>query len=203
MPFYLFGLLQSPTEHRSGFQRVRLDLRKVHLLLPLQKQGCQNLVEITRNRQDIRVIPSEARFRAGDLFQRYCEDLGEHLADIKSEAEETFLERFSRKQYKDFECKAYHLDKDSNNCVRVFVFSMLFPGYNEGFWLGATDVESEGTFVWRDGTNVSDFYVNWGPSQPNNANGIEHCLKTVKTDDEWKWRDGKCQRKLFSLCEFD
>ncbi|XP_053407957.1 perlucin-like [Mercenaria mercenaria] len=108
-----------------------------------------------------------------DEAQKYCEDLGEHLADIKSEAEETFLER------------------------------NVFHGYNTSIWLGATDVESEGTFVWWDGTNVSDFYVNWSPSQPNNYDGMEHCLKSAKVKDRWQWRDGKCFTKLFSLCEFD
>ncbi|XP_053386623.1 C-type lectin lectoxin-Lio2-like [Mercenaria mercenaria] len=104
-----------------------------------------------------------------DEGQKVCEILGGRLADIKTQAEEEFLERY------------------------------VFPGYSRNFWLGATDFKNLGTYLWLDGTKVSDFYVNWSPRQPNREE--EHCVIASNLDG-WGWRDTDCQSKQFSLCEF-
>ena len=39
-------------------------------------------------------------------------------------------------------------------------------------WIGATDIETEGTFVWQDGTPVE--WTHWKASER-----IEHCANRV------------------------
>ena len=56
---------------------------------------------------------------------------------------------------------------------------------DDSFWIGATDVSVEGTFVWLDGTgNIDDIYSNWDDGEPNNGNSIEDC-SIMLTDGTW------------------
>ncbi|XP_053386669.1 C-type lectin lectoxin-Lio3-like [Mercenaria mercenaria] len=80
-----------------------------------------------------------------DAAKEHCQDLGGRLADIKSQEEEEFVERF-------------------------------VSGVNNQLWLGATDRESEGTFLWQDGTSISDAYVKWGKNQPDNFKDMEYSM---------------------------
>jgi len=47
------------------------------------------------------------------------------------------------------------------------------------FWVGATDLVTEGTFIWDDGTPMS--FTNWVSGQPDNYGGFdpkgENCLQ--------------------------
>ena len=70
------------------------------------------------------------------------------------------------------------------------------PGFEKEFWLGLTDVETEGTFLWEDGSNLA--YENWNATQPNNYGGQDcgHVMITrLRT-----WNDDSCTRFLFALC---
>ena len=61
--------------------------------------------------------------------------------------------------------------------------------YERRFWVGASDLSSEGNFAWLDGTGVSSAYFH--PGEPNNAydgeltssllvcNGVARTLKKV------------------------
>jgi Ca2+-binding RTX toxin-like protein len=46
-----------------------------------------------------------------------------------------------------------------------------FAGSGGSFWIGFTDVASEGTFTWVNGDPVT--YTNWAPGEPNNDDGGE------------------------------
>ena len=61
----------------------------------------------------------------------------------------------------------------------------------EHSWLGLSDINSEGMFVWSDGTPF-DFHY-WAESQPSNS-GNEDCVHTVglRRDQEYKWDDVNC-----------
>ncbi|KAL4240169.1 hypothetical protein ACF0H5_000963 [Mactra antiquata] len=61
---------------------------------------------------------------------------------------------------------------------------------DDGFWLGATDWEVEGKWVW-EATGHQFSYSNWGNTQPNNRNGSENCLAAVKYFD-YAWSDEFC-----------
>ena len=56
-----------------------------------------------------------------------------------------------------------------------FVAGLAKPSDEEP-WLGGTNEKSQGSWVWSDGSPFS--YTAWGPGQPDNAGGREHCLET-------------------------
>ena len=61
----------------------------------------------------------------------------------------------------------------------------------EHSWLGLTDINSEGTFVWSDGTSFNYHY--WASHQPNNFKN-EDCVYTLgfRRGHEYKWNDVSC-----------
>ena len=61
----------------------------------------------------------------------------------------------------------------------------------ENGWLGLSDIKSEGTFVWSDGTRF-DFHY-WAMNQPNNFRN-EDCVHTLGTlpTHRFKWNDVNC-----------
>ena len=62
-------------------------------------------------------------------------------------------------------------------------------------WIGGTDIQSEGSWTWSDGSVMS--YLNWSPNNPNNQGGTEHCM-----DITTAWNDNNCNRALKFVCKF-
>ena len=65
-------------------------------------------------------------------------------------------------------------------------------------WIGANDIEKEGTFVWTDGTQVTTTY--WYPGQPYGTNS--DCVRT-NYKEEGGWNDAPCDEKMIFLCQKD
>ena len=64
-------------------------------------------------------------------------------------------------------------------------------------WLGASDTQSVGTYVWES-SNIPISFTKWDPSQPNGVNS-EHCLIAWNTD---MWHDYLCGiPSVATLCE--
>lgn len=54
------------------------------------------------------------------------------------------------------------------------LFFVLISGYTKGVWLGYSDIQKEGRYVSM--SNAEELgYQNWYKTEPNNADGIEHC----------------------------
>ena len=64
-------------------------------------------------------------------------------------------------------------------------------------WIGFNDLESEGTFVWVDGTPVD--YVNWQQTQPDNYDGIQHCV--IVAVESGEWFDRHCPNQLHQFVD--
>jgi len=67
-------------------------------------------------------------------------------------------------------------------------------------WIGATDLKSEGTWLWSDGSRVSaESWNHWTGDGPDNADRVEHCA-TVNADA--KWDDNYCKAAHPFVCQF-
>ena len=64
-------------------------------------------------------------------------------------------------------------------------------------FIGLTDTEIEGTFVWSDGSTV--VYTNWEDGEPNDEHGIGDCVILVANG---KWNDTPCSMWYEYLCKF-
>jgi glucans biosynthesis protein C len=101
--------------------------------------------------------------------KRGCETLGGHMVRIKSEAE--------------------------NQQVSEWAWAFT----EKPFWLPLGDKETEGKWLWDDGTSLS--YAAWAPGQPDDYRGREDCAH-----GNWRvrghWNDISCDERNASVCEF-
>ena len=73
-----------------------------------------------------------------------------------------------------------------------FVSKLVSPVAREEAWIGGSDLTSEGSWVWNDGSSFS--WTNWGRRQPDNAHRKEHCL-TTNWGTLGQWNDLGCSRQ--------
>ena len=67
---------------------------------------------------------------------------------------------------------------------------------NRNTWIGATDVNEEGTFRWTDGSLLT--YSNWAPNEP--SDGEENCAHYYDRYNG-KWNDKECLSQSYFICE--
>lgn len=63
------------------------------------------------------------------------------------------------------------------------------------YWIGYSDLLTEGTFAWVDGSTRP--YVNWHPSEPNDR-GDEDCTEVAP---DGTWNDRVCRQAVAFWCE--
>ncbi|XP_046347653.2 perlucin-like [Haliotis rufescens] len=102
----------------------------------------------------------------------YCQYFGSHLAKVTS--------------------------KDEDDFVRCYAYSR---GRAANYWLGATDLNVEGTWLW-EGQQAMD-YSNWSTGQPDNSAGIEHCLDIKQRYESYLWNDENCNKTANFICEME
>ncbi|XP_061472582.1 low affinity immunoglobulin epsilon Fc receptor-like isoform X2 [Rhineura floridana] len=65
------------------------------------------------------------------------------------------------------------------------------------YWIGLSDMLSEGTFVWVDSSPVS--FTSWNPREPNNAGQGEDCVIMTPSG---RWQDRECGSDIDGyICE--
>ena len=75
---------------------------------------------------------------------------------------------------------------------------LCLPLGNPLIWIGATDEETEGQWVWDSTGDVINFN-NWAVGDPNNGNRNEHCA-CMNTDGAW-WDVGCGWSAPHVICE--
>ena len=87
-------------------------------------------------------------------------------------------------------CTALEANLPSIHSQEENVYVQSLHG-GEHSWLGLSDIKSEGTFVWSDGT-LFDFHY-WAKHQPNNFHN-EDCVHTLGflQDHTYEWNDINC-----------
>jgi hypothetical protein len=72
-------------------------------------------------------------------------------------------------------------------------FNAVGPG--KSAWIGLSDRETEGKWVWVDGEPAGPF-LNWGPGEPNNEHGQEHCVGYY-SNKVGQWNDFVCEPSVW------
>ncbi|XP_070557287.1 collectin-10-like [Ptychodera flava] len=125
-------------------------------------------------------------------------------------------------QYAQAQCAAHNgtlanLDTEEiDTMVRTFISNQELDGPpcinkpSYGFFIGLTDADEEGKFVWGNGNVIcpGDF-ENWAPGEPNNntkhdPNGQDYVQLWYRFGHDGLWDDEYCNHRIKGyICEFD
>jgi T1SS-143 domain-containing protein len=80
----------------------------------------------------------------------------------------------------------------TNGGENAFIQQLVFAAGVEAAWIGATDVDVEGTFVWQVGPEAGQAvsYSNWNVGEPNNGWGAGEDYLSMWFDGTWNDGDG-------------
>ena len=95
-------------------------------------------------------------------------------------------------------CKQHGANLASIHSAQENEFVRSLTGGKSAVFVGLTDTDIEGTFVWSDGSTVS--YTNWGDSEPDDDFGIGDCVILVAANG--KWNDTPCNMWYEYVCKF-
>nr|XP_002129962.1 mannose-binding protein A-like [Ciona intestinalis] len=88
-----------------------------------------------------------------------------------------------------------------NRDVMKILHKQLPVTTQEDYWIGLTDKQSEGRFVWEDGSALKSSEANWYPGEPTDYEHNEDCVGG-NFRDSLQWNDYKCSDgQLYALCE--
>ena len=79
-----------------------------------------------------------------------------------------------------------HLVAINSQAEQNLLVSMF--GGTEYFWIGLTDQQVEGLFMWTNGDPVT--YTHWDPGEPNNGGGSGEDYVLMNWIAPGKWNDG-------------
>lgn len=82
----------------------------------------------------------------------------------------------------------------SDAAENEFVHSM-FKETKHGTWIGFTDAEKEGTWMWLDGSRTT--YTNWEKNEPNNHKGHQDHARMYFKNGKWDDVDGRADKCQF------
>ncbi|XP_048729821.1 perlucin-like [Ostrea edulis] len=72
------------------------------------------------------------------------------------------------------------------------------------YWIGLTDIKFEGHFIWTHSKHSLNGSIYWLPGQPDNANGIQHCVYMRNEGGQFLWDDIDCMVGFIEfICQSD
>ncbi|XP_078495649.1 hepatic lectin-like [Ciona intestinalis] len=90
-----------------------------------------------------------------------------------------------------------------NNTVRDKIRNQYdqLNANSKRYWIGLTDIDKEGEWIWDDWTPVASQQMRWKEGEPNDSNRKENC---VVSEIQKGWFDMQCNlngKKFYTLCE--
>jgi len=75
-------------------------------------------------------------------------------------------------------------------------------GIVDNIWIGLTDIEEEGVYVWENSGEVAS-YFDWFSGQPDGAALPEDDCVVMSYNDNYLWYDAPCDTLYRPFCETD
>ena len=85
-------------------------------------------------------------------------------------------------------------------CLIHSVFVFFRP--LESFWIGLSDVQQEGSWIWMNSGTVLTYqsFTNWEHGKPDNYQDNENCA-CIDSARNYLWDDWPCQTGKHYICE--
>ncbi|XP_041458722.1 macrophage mannose receptor 1-like isoform X2 [Lytechinus variegatus] len=103
-----------------------------------------------------------------------------------------------------FTCEAQgaYLLTSLNSAENTYIVNQMKDYHDigvESSWLGLSDTETDGSFVWVEGSSLS--YTNWDVGQPVNTANNEDCVYITTGDGTGKWSTKNCGLENPYICK--
>lgn len=121
-----------------------------------------------------------------------CKALGLELASIESEEEDAELMKIISGILLPW------VTLRNKNIQTKFIFLAV---KSDDYWISGTDLGSEGKFYWASTGQPFGDYTKFKSNQPDNFEGVEHCLHYVGWVSADNWNDNNCDKKFRFICE--
>jgi hypothetical protein len=79
------------------------------------------------------------------------------------------------------------------------VADMVSPWHDGSFWIGLSDRETEGEFIWHNGAPLE--YSGWANNEPNDHGAGEDCAES-SWGGTGVWNDARCNQGRVYVCEY-
>ncbi|KAK0153751.1 C-type lectin domain family 4 member E [Merluccius polli] len=86
-----------------------------------------------------------------------------------------------------------------DNRYHYYLKQEFVGGLVADYWIGLSDRDTEGTWKWVDGTNMTSSF--WGPGQPDDYGGEDCVVTRGGVGPERSWFDAPCGERLRWICE--
>jgi hypothetical protein len=186
--------------HHMDYQGNRL-LKILLTCLLLIGIGCWHRhvgEEENRPETEFTSLEQEEPHSSKDWYCKEGKQFGKHCYKYYSTPSSWQLAKFS------CETMGSELASIQSKSEEKFLEKLATPPY----WIGLTDAQSEGHYLWTDGQTPT--YTNWSPGEPNNDKQLgENCVevqsprtsKTHRVNIDGKWNDESCDRLKPFVCK--
>ena len=101
------------------------------------------------------------------------------------------------------ELKGGHLIVVDSKGENDYIVSQINGLTNDRYWMGLTDVASEGNWRWLVPTTSA--YANWNTNEPNNDGGLENYGEIIASSGKWNDMAGYycIHRNIGFICEYE
>merc|ERR1712042_21805 len=186
--FFFFSLFRR-SRLRMGEKFVWMPIAFVFMQLirlPLQEDG---IADVRANYQEMR--NQEKRSRRAAQGTPIPEGY-----EYDEESRRAFKLHNTKKNWQDAQKKC---QMEGGNLVTADTpkINNILKPKKKLMWIGASDLETEGTFVWTNGKKLS--YTSWGPNEPNGREK-ENCVE-VNWGKPGLWNDKSCRVSRAFMCE--
>jgi len=90
-------------------------------------------------------------------------------------------------------------DTEQNDAIATE--SQALMGTYQSWWIGLSDTDTEGTFVWEDGSGLS--FTAWANYEPSDTWGYEDCVSTDSSGIAGAWADQGCSQWMPYVCQVE
>ncbi|CAC5359772.1 MRC [Mytilus coruscus] len=124
----------------------------------------------------------------------HCSPLG----FFRNPYQDICYKKLGREYYNDAldACEAEGLDILMPKSEEEHVFMKWY--INDNVWVGLTDIDQEGTFVWNSGIDTG--FRAFGYGDQNNAGGDQHCVR-YDSISSYNWNDWTCDLRSTIVCQ--
>ncbi|KAL3996243.1 kelch repeat and BTB domain-containing protein 12 [Sarotherodon galilaeus] len=209
--FLLIGLITVVFLFTQGKSQWEMETEIIHELydnVTSERNQLQTSYNILTTKQDQLQTSYNNLVKERDQLQKRLEDLTTNRDDLQRKLQ------YCQENWVAFSDSLYHVsskqkswEESRRDCLKKGSDLMIINSreeqnfvnqFKKHLWIGLTDSETEGTWKWLNGTQMTTSY--WNSGEPNGGR-TENCGQIKAYDSQNSWNDAPCSNQHFWICE--